>query len=56
MSRHRSEFVRQLALRGFVHQATDLEAIDARAAEGRLTAYIGFDCTADSTSAIWSAS
>ena len=34
--------------RGFVHQATDLEAIDARAAEGRLTAYIGFDCTADS--------
>ena len=48
MSRHRSEFVRQLALRGFVHQATDLEAIDARAAEGRLTAYIGFDCTADS--------
>jgi tyrosyl-tRNA synthetase len=48
MSRHRSEFVHQLALRGFVHQATDLEAIDARAAEGRLTAYIGFDCTADS--------
>jgi tyrosyl-tRNA synthetase len=48
MSRYRSEFVHQLALRGFVHQATDLEAIDARAAEGRLTAYIGFDCTADS--------
>ena len=48
MSRHRSEFVRQLAERGFVHQATDLEAIDALAAEGRLTAYIGFDCTADS--------
>ncbi|MDF2781205.1 MAG: tyrosyl-tRNA synthetase [Geminicoccaceae bacterium] len=48
MSRHRSEFVHQLALRGFVHQATDLEAIDARAAAGRLTAYIGFDCTADS--------
>jgi tyrosyl-tRNA synthetase len=48
MSRHRSEFVHQLVARGFVHQATDLEAVDARAAEGRLTAYIGFDCTADS--------
>jgi tyrosyl-tRNA synthetase len=48
MSRHRSEFVHQLVARGFLHQATDLEAIDARAAAGRLTAYIGFDCTADS--------
>ena len=48
MSRHRSEFVHQLVARGFLHQATDLEAIDARAADGRLTAYIGFDCTADS--------
>ena len=48
MSRHRSEFVQQLVARGFLHQATDLEAIDARAADGRLTAYIGFDCTADS--------
>jgi tyrosyl-tRNA synthetase len=47
MSRHRSEFVQQLIERGFVHQATDLEGIDALAA-GRLTAYIGFDCTADS--------
>jgi tyrosyl-tRNA synthetase len=48
MSRHRSEFVHQLVARGFLHQATDLEAIDARAADGRLTAYIGFDCTAES--------
>jgi tyrosyl-tRNA synthetase len=48
MSRHRSEFVQQLIERGFVHQATDLEGIDALAATGRLTAYIGFDCTADS--------
>ena len=48
MSRHRSDFVRELDARGFVHQATDLEAIDALAADGRLTAYIGFDCTADS--------
>jgi tyrosyl-tRNA synthetase len=48
MSRHRSELVRELDARGFIHQATDLEGIDALAAKGRLTAYIGFDCTADS--------
>ena len=32
MTRHRSELVRELAERGFVHQATDLDAIDALAA------------------------
>ena len=48
MSAPRSEFVRQLVARGFVHQATDLEGIDALAADGRLVGYIGFDCTADS--------
>jgi tyrosyl-tRNA synthetase len=48
MSRQRSDFVRELVARGFVHQATDLEAIDALAADGGLIAYIGFDCTADS--------
>ncbi len=45
---HRSELVRQLVARGFLHQATDLAGLDALAAEQRLTAYIGFDCTADS--------
>ncbi len=48
MSPPRSDFVRELVGRGFVHQATDLDGIDALAAKGRLTAYIGFDCTADS--------
>jgi tyrosyl-tRNA synthetase len=48
MNRHRSELVRELAARGFIHQATDLDGIDALAAAGRLVAYIGFDCTADS--------
>jgi tyrosyl-tRNA synthetase len=48
MSAHRSEFVQTLVERGFVHQATDLEGLDALAASGRLTGYIGFDCTADS--------
>ena len=44
----RSEFLRTLAERGFLHQCTDLEALDAAAASGRVTGYIGFDATADS--------
>ncbi len=48
MSTPRSEFIRTLQERGFIHQCTDLEALDEKALEGGLTAYIGFDCTADS--------
>jgi tyrosyl-tRNA synthetase len=48
MSRHRSEFIRTVVERGFLHQATDLEGLDTRAANHRLVAYVGFDCTADS--------
>jgi tyrosyl-tRNA synthetase len=48
MSRHRSEFVRTVVDRGFLHQATDLERLDTQAAADRLVAYVGFDCTADS--------
>jgi tyrosyl-tRNA synthetase len=45
---HRSELVRQLVERGFLHQATDLDALDQLAAERQIIGYIGFDCTADS--------
>ena len=49
MSQHRSEFISRLLERQFMHQCTDLEALDARAAEKRpMAAYIGFDCTAPS--------
>ena len=44
----RSDFLRVLAERGFIHQCTDPEALDGAAAEGRITGYVGFDCTADS--------
>jgi len=44
----RSDFLRTISERGFVHQCTDQEALDARAAKGPITAYIGFDCTGDS--------
>ena len=44
----RSEFLRTLVERGYLHQCTDLEGLDAAAAAGRITGYIGFDATADS--------
>ena len=44
----RSAFLRTLVERGFLHQCTDLAALDAAAAAGRITGYIGFDATADS--------
>ncbi len=44
----RSDLVRVLVERGYLHQATDLEALDARAAAGPIAGYIGFDATASS--------
>ncbi len=48
MSAPRSEFLKVLSERGFIHQASDFEGLDKAASEGRITAYIGFDCTASS--------
>ena len=48
MATARSSFLAAAEERGFVHQCTDREALDARLAAGPMTAYIGFDCTADS--------
>ena len=44
----RSPFLKAAIERGFVHQCTDLEALDERLNENRVIAYVGFDCTADS--------
>src|SRR6202023_2212485 len=44
----RSAFLTVAAERGFIHQCTDFAALDARLAAGPDTAYIGYDCTADS--------
>jgi tyrosyl-tRNA synthetase len=44
----RSEFLTALTERGFIHQCTDIDGLDALCAEGPIRAYIGFDCTADS--------
>ncbi len=48
MSKVRSAFLTAATERGFIHQCTDLEALDARLAAGAVTAYVGYDCTADS--------
>ncbi|MDP6602811.1 MAG: tyrosine--tRNA ligase [Rhodospirillales bacterium] len=48
MTEHLSDFIRTIVERGFLHQCTDLESLDALSAEKRITAYIGFDCTAPS--------
>jgi tyrosyl-tRNA synthetase len=43
-----SEFLQEATERGFVFQCTDTEGLDAALRAGTVTAYIGFDCTADS--------
>lgn len=48
MSTPKSDFLTAIMERGFFHQCTDLEALDRDLIEGMVTAYIGFDCTADS--------
>jgi tyrosyl-tRNA synthetase len=48
MSAYKSEFLNVLASRGFIHQVSESEALDARAQNSTITAYIGFDCTAAS--------
>ncbi len=48
MATLQSEFLQQLTARGFIHQCTAAEELDALAAKEVITAYIGFDCTAAS--------
>jgi tyrosyl-tRNA synthetase len=48
MSAYKSEFLNILAERGFIHQISEPEALDARAKAGAIIGYIGFDCTAAS--------
>ena len=42
------DFLQAARERGFVHQVTDEAALAAKLREGPVSAYIGFDCTADS--------
>ena len=44
----KSDFLRTLIERGYIHQCSDFAGLDEKAASGDLVAYIGFDCTAAS--------
>ncbi|MCA6265466.1 MAG: tyrosine--tRNA ligase [Phenylobacterium sp.] len=44
----KSALLRTLQARGYIHQITHPEELDAAAASGRVTGYIGFDATAPS--------
>ncbi len=48
MTIFKSDFLRVLDERGYVHQSSDPEGLDAAALRGPITAYIGFDATATS--------
>ncbi len=48
MSTFKSDFLNVLQTRGFVHQMSDAAGLDALAAKGEATAYVGYDCTAPS--------
>jgi tyrosyl-tRNA synthetase len=48
MGPFKSDFLRSLSERGYIHQITDGAALDERAQSGVISAYIGFDATADS--------
>ncbi|MGH6754864.1 MAG: tyrosine--tRNA ligase, partial [Bradyrhizobium sp.] len=48
MSAYKSDFLNILESRGFIHQVSDAAGLDALAAKGDVTAYVGYDCTASS--------
>ena len=48
MTTYKSDFINAVTERTFMHQCTDIEALDERASREIIPAYIGFDCTAPS--------
>ena len=48
MSGFKSDFLNVLTERGFIHQCSDPQGLDALAAKGEAVAYVGYDCTAPS--------
>ncbi len=48
MTDYKSELMQTLVERGFLYQCTSEDGLDAAAADGGVTGYIGFDCTAPS--------
>ncbi|MGQ0458029.1 MAG: tyrosine--tRNA ligase [Hyphomicrobium sp.] len=48
MTALKSDFLKIMTERGFVHQGSDLEGLDKLASGGKVVAYVGYDCTAPS--------
>jgi len=48
MAKFKSDFLNVLDQRGFIHQGSDLESLDALAAKQIITGYVGYDATATS--------
>src|ERR671915_714897 len=48
MSAYKSELLEVLSSRGYIHQVSEPETLDALARSAKITGYIGFDCTAPS--------
>jgi tyrosyl-tRNA synthetase len=48
MTAYKSDFLNVLQSRGFIHQISDPDSLDALAAKGEAVAYVGYDCTAPS--------
>jgi tyrosyl-tRNA synthetase len=48
MSDFKSDFLRVLSERGYIHQVSDVAGLDALAARQEVVCYIGYDCTAAS--------
>jgi tyrosyl-tRNA synthetase len=48
MTHFKSDFLQTLSERGFIHQISDPEGLDAAAVKGPISAYIGYDATATS--------
>ena len=48
MSDYKSDFLRVLSERGYIHQISDVAGLDALAAKQDVVCYIGYDCTAPS--------
>ncbi len=47
-AKYKSDFLNVLDQRGLIHQISDAEGLDALAAKGRITGYVGYDATATS--------
>jgi tyrosyl-tRNA synthetase len=48
MTQYQSDFLNILAERGFIHQCSDFNGLDALALKGDVVSYVGYDCTAPS--------